>query len=108
MKAFAEHYREQGSTLGYQEIYNEPINPVPFLPAKEKGRTVGDTDENFRSCISGRQINLKSMVGDQAGASSIHADGRSAMQSMAGAAAVSFWEPMTVKVATMLSLRKGA
>lgn len=31
MKAFAAHYREQDSPLGYQEIYNEPINPGAFF-----------------------------------------------------------------------------
>lgn len=34
MKAFAEHYREQGSPLGYQEIYNEPINPGAFFDGR--------------------------------------------------------------------------
>ncbi len=31
MREFARHYREQGSPLGYQEIYNEPINPGAFF-----------------------------------------------------------------------------
>ena len=31
MKNFAAHYRELDSPLGYQEIYNEPINPGAFF-----------------------------------------------------------------------------
>lgn len=31
MKDFAAHFKQMGSPLGYQEIYNEPVNPGAFL-----------------------------------------------------------------------------
>ncbi len=31
MKDFAAHFKQMGSPLGYQEIYNEPVNPGAFF-----------------------------------------------------------------------------
>lgn len=62
MGEFARHYREMGSPLGYQEIYNEPINRGAFFDG-----TVADYNTMYRYGASGiREGDSSALVGGSA------------------------------------------
>ena len=62
MKNFAAHYRELDSPLGYQEIYNEPINPGAFFDG-----TPEDYNKLYEYGVTGiRQGDPEALVGGPA------------------------------------------